>query len=80
MEEEPITLRPNTRELEDIQYTSGLAKFKELELQKWLVLKKDCKAYANNKWINNTCRVTSNNCHIDDCFALQLIKHIKGHL
>jgi hypothetical protein len=75
----PIPPKPKLSEQEHLQYSKGLARYKELELTRWLIFRKECKAYANNMWINNTCRITDDTCQIDSCFALQLIKLTKGY-
>ncbi len=64
---------------EDLQYISGLAKFKEIELNKWLLFKKDCKAHRSDGWVTSFCRVRNDDCQIYDCFAMQLIKFVRGY-
>ena len=70
-----------TSQLSEDRYIKGLKHFQQLECDKWKsTIKVSCRAYLNSAWNQNTCKVTDRDCNFEDCFALQIIKAVKGHL
>jgi len=69
------------KESQQKSYSEGLARHKELEIEKWIVVvKSNCKASRDNAWHKDECKITDEPCDYYNCFALDVIKLAKGFL
>ena len=56
-----------------------IKKYSEQEYENWEDFKKICIVRADNLWVKNECRLISDSCLIQNCFAFQLIKLLRGY-
>lgn len=54
---------------------SKLADFKEIEKDRWLLFSQLCEAK-----LATTCILSQEYCRMERCFAIQIIKYIKGFM
>jgi len=53
--------------------------YTKAELNNWKEFKPTCKVYIDTMWVKDTCQLQDVPCRIENCFAFQVVKLIKGY-
>ena len=54
-------------------------KYSEIEYNNWEEFKKICCVRLDNQWSKDTCQLIDDSCRINNCFAFQLVKLLRGY-